>query len=135
LSLLQRIGLWAPVVAFMIGVYVLADPLPVAPPVTGGDKLLHAAAYGTFGVLCLRAFHGGLRRLRLRPTLLALLLTLGYGALDEVHQSRVPGRDPSLADWAADAAGASLAVPAMRLLAARRLGKRRGTEPGHGRGA
>jgi VanZ family protein len=73
------------------------------------DKLLHASAYCTFGVLCLRAFHRGVTPLRLTPSILAMLLTLGYAVLDELHQSRVPGRDASLFDWIADAVGAASA--------------------------
>lgn len=37
-----------------------------------------------------------------------LLLGMGYGALDEWHQSFVPGRDPSLGDWVADSVGVIL---------------------------
>jgi len=36
---------------------------------------------------------------------LLLLIGVGYGALDEWHQSFVPGRDVSVADWGADIAG------------------------------
>jgi VanZ family protein len=79
------------------------------------DKTLHVAAYFVFGVLCLRATHGGLLPLRLRPTLVALALALVYGALDEWHQSWVPGRTPSALDWVADGIGTSLACVAVAL--------------------
>jgi VanZ family protein len=90
----------------------VVDPVP--------DKVAHAAAYAALGVLCLRACHGGLQRLRPGATLLALGLTLGYGALDEWHQSFVPRRRASAGDWLADAAGAALALPLTGLLAALR---------------
>jgi VanZ family protein len=70
------------------------------------DKLAHTAAYCLFGVLSLRAFHGGLRPLRLTPSIAAMLLTLAYAAVDELHQSSVPGRIADIADWVADALGA-----------------------------
>lgn len=75
------------------------------------DKLAHAVAYATLGLLCLRASHEGLRAVRLRPTLLALALSLGYGLLDELHQAQVPGRFARVSDWFADAIGAGLALP------------------------
>ena len=110
MTLLRIIGLWGPIIAFMALVYLLAGQEGL--PVSGRwlDKLVHAAAYGLFGVLCLRGFHGGMRPLRLWPSLLAILLTLGYGALDEWHQAQVPGRHSSLYDWYADAAGAAVAL-------------------------
>ncbi len=73
------------------------------------DKLAHAAAYSALGILCLRACHGGVARLRPVPLAVAMLLTLGYGVLDELSQSRVPGRDANLFDWIADAVGAACA--------------------------
>jgi len=81
------------------------------------DKGAHLLAYGLFGVLCLRAFHGGIRPLRPIPTILAMGLTLAYAVIDEWHQAHVPGRDPSLLDWIADALGAGLAIPLVWLLA------------------
>ena len=55
-----------------------------------------------------------------------LLLTVGYAATDELHQSFVPGRDPSLADIGYDALGA-LAGLAVAEMAAR--ARRRGRNP------
>ena len=46
-------------------------------------------------------------------TLLVLLLAVGYGLLDELHQSYVPGRDASLYDVLADVSGAALALSAI----------------------
>jgi len=112
----QGISLWGPVVAAMAAIFgasAQSSP-PTLPDVS--DKLLHAAAYAAFMLLALRATHGGIRPPRPRPALVALLLSLGYGALDEWHQSFVPGRVPSVADWAADAAGALLALGVAALL-------------------
>jgi VanZ family protein len=73
---------------------------------SGWDKVTHAGAYLVLCVLALRACHGGLHRLGLRKTLIALLLTVGYGMLDELHQRMVPGRHASVLDWLADVVGA-----------------------------
>ena len=86
----------------------------------GWDKVLHAGAYGLLAGLSIRAFHGGLGRLAPWPTVLALLLTSAYGMLDEIHQSRVVGRDASMLDWLADVVGAGLSVVALGMLAVSR---------------
>jgi VanZ family protein len=91
-----------------------------------GDKLLHGLAYFVLGFLALRAFHGGVTSLRVWPSVLAMLLTLGYAALEEWQQGRIPSRDSSSLDWTADALGAVCSIAFTALLAgvfARRLGK------------
>lgn len=102
----RALSLWVPVAGFMLAVWFFADQGAREAPVVVWDKALHAGAYALFGGFCLRAFHGGLHRpWRAVPTAAALLLALGYGAADEWHQSWVPGRDASAADWIADAVG------------------------------
>jgi VanZ family protein len=116
-STVRRIGLWLPVVAFMAALFVAsAQSVPSAAPQVW-DKLLHAVAYAVFGFFCLRATHGGVKRPRPGPTLWALLLALGYGAFDEWHQSWVPGRHPSVADWVADLVGVAIALCALHVWA------------------
>jgi VanZ family protein len=39
-----------------------------------------------------------------------LLIGVGYGALDEWHQSFVPGRELSAGDWVADSTGVMLGL-------------------------
>ena len=95
----------------MIGLFFLsAQVAPPMPILKNSDKLAHAVAYCLLGALSLRACHRGIGPLRQWPTLLAMLMTLTYGALDEWHQAYVPGRFPSLYDWFADAAGAGLSI-------------------------
>ena len=120
MSLLKRIGLWGPVAVFVVGVWVLSAQPDLPAPEIVSDKVLHVVAYAAFGVLCLRAWHGGLSPLALRPTVVALLLTVGYGAVDEWHQAWVPGRFASVHDWLADALGAALATGAIGLWFGRR---------------
>ena len=107
---LRVLSLWAPVIGFVILTQHLASPR-VLPDTSGQwDKLLHMAAYGLFGLACMRAFHGGLTPPRRRPTWLALGLVLGYGLVDELRQATIPGRIASSADWVADAFGGLLAL-------------------------
>ena len=118
MSLPRILSLWLPVGAFMGLLYFLssrADLVIASPP--GWDKVLHAAAYAILAGLAIRAFHGGLGRLALWPTVFALLLTVAYGMLDEIHQSRVAGRDASVLDWVADVTGAGLSVALLGVLA------------------
>jgi len=126
---LKIASLWAPVIGFMVLIYTLSSRQSLPLSEYFWDKALHCAAYGLFGTLCLRAFHGGVKPLRPLPTILALLTTLLYGFLDEVHQSNVPGRDPSALDWVADALGAALSVPLVAWLATRGSRGRQEEEP------
>ncbi len=77
--------------------------LPV--DVGSSDKILHAAAYAVLAALAFRAAGGSGGT---RAALVAVLVAAAYGALDEYHQSFVPGRTASAADWLADACGAAI---------------------------
>ena len=109
-------GLWAPVAAYMGLLYWLSAQTTIGPIPGNLDKLAHAIAYAGLGTLAMRAVHGGFNRAALLPTAVALLLTAGYAALDEWHQSHVPGRDANPMDWMADLAGAATCVPIFAIL-------------------
>jgi VanZ family protein len=68
----------------------------------------HVVAYALLGaaVWLVRARHDRSRR----TSIVGLVATVGYGLLDELHQSFVPGRVASLVDVASDASGAWLAT-------------------------
>jgi len=73
------------------------------------DKLYHAVTYFILGILVWRSAGHWVKP----PIILALLsVILGslYGVSDEWHQSFVPGRSATVADWLADTVGVSLAV-------------------------
>lgn len=119
-----RAGLWLPVLGIMAALFWLSgQELPPAPPLLW-DKAAHLAAYALLGLACLRATHGGFARPRPAASLAGLTLAVAYGAFDEWHQSWVPGRQPSLGDLVADAAGALFGLPALAALA--RVAARRG---------
>ena len=103
---LRLIGLWTPVVGFMAAVWFLSDAVSLETPELFSDKALHFLAFGAFGVANMRAFHGGFGRPRVGPTLAAVALTVGFGALDEWRQAGVDLRTASWGDWIADLAGA-----------------------------
>lgn len=112
--------------------YPLGIELP--PPL---DKLAHLAAFGAFAAALDAAWSLTVRSVPLyRRHLAVFLLTCLFGALDEWHQSFVPGRDASPWDWAADTLGAAvgLALASLPSLRGRWLGtvswaKGRGQRP------
>ena len=100
----------------MACIWFLSDRVTLETPELISDKVLHFVAYGLFGVANLRAFHGRFRRPAPWATLMATILTVGFGALDEWRQSGVLFRTASWGDWFADLAGALVAVVLLYLL-------------------
>jgi VanZ family protein len=90
--------------------------LPQPKGIFGWDKLQHLAAFGALTVAVgLWASPAFWKR---RPVLALLLIMFtgsAYGAIDEVHQYFVPGRDCNFWDWLADTLGAFLGAAAMLL--------------------
>jgi len=94
----------------MAAIWILSDrPLPIETP-AGSDKILHAGAYAVVGALMRWA--AGPEARDPGASRWAWLAVAAYGAIDEFHQSFVPGRTPSVGDWAADAIGAWIGVRA-----------------------
>lgn len=103
--------LWAPVVAYMVLIFFASSLSDPPTPSDVSDKSLHLSAYFVLGVLTLRAVLGGLpARVTRRGAALALLIAIGYGAFDELHQSFVPGRTADVVDLFADSVGVAAAV-------------------------
>jgi VanZ family protein len=100
--------------------FVLSE-LRVVPPAARAfllpsDKVVHFLLYVTLGALLAWARHVGGRGVHV-----ALILAgVAYGALDEWHQSFVPGRSPDLEDWFADAAGVVAGYVALSVWLSRR---------------
>lgn len=74
------------------------------PQIENFDKVVHFVLFGFLATLICRIKSGW------RMALLAVAATSAYGAMDELHQSFVPGRSCDVLDWVADTTGASLAV-------------------------
>ncbi len=95
-------ALWAAVLFLLSELQGTGGVLPL-----GADKLVHGGLYLILGL----SLAWGRRRTGSDvPALLLLLTGVGYGALDEWHQSFVPGRFPSVGDWVADSAGVMLGL-------------------------
>lgn len=96
---------WAAVLGYMgIIFYLSAKPsVPIPALFPHQDKVFHFAEYLGLAFLAAHATGRGLFR---RRFWIALGIAAVYGLSDEIHQSFVPGRDASVADWLADTVGA-----------------------------
>ncbi len=113
----RRPWVWTPAVALAATIAWLSHQPTWPEPLTGWpDELLHALAFGALAVSVFYGLSDGGRRCRrdlLPPAALAAWL---YGAVDEWHQSFVPGRDAAVGDWLADGVGALLGAVALAVV-------------------
>jgi VanZ family protein len=81
-------------------------------------KCSHFTEYFVFSLLILRAIRGGRHSTRLAWALAAIGIVAAYAALDEFHQSFVPGRTAAVTDVLIDTTGgaAAQAIAALVLL-------------------
>lgn len=102
---------WAPAVLYMALIWILSSmqlgPIEVS-RFPFADKGVHFVEYAVLGFLVTHAtFRTWPRHHPVRTALLALVITVLWGFLDEVHQAMVPGRASEALDLVADAAGAT----------------------------
>src|ERR1700731_1358570 len=89
--------------------------LPHAAPETLSElhhlirKCAHFVEYFTLSLLVLRGIRAGRRETHLGWALIAIGIVAGYAALDELHQSFVPGREAAVSDVLLDTAGGGAA--------------------------
>ena len=123
---MRRLLSWLPVLAIAAAITWLSQQphypfgVELAPPF---DKFAHASAFGLLGL----AMELALARTRpdlplYKRHLLVFVAVSAFGALDEFHQSFVPGRDADVFDWMADTVGGvlGLAVASLSRLRARK---------------
>lgn len=108
---------WVPPILYMVLIFAISSmeqpplPMPKFEWLTI-DKLYHFIEYAILGGLLTRAF------VKAKPAVVpsqlvwstAALLSILYGASDEWHQTFVPGRFATLADWVADVLGSIAGV-------------------------
>ncbi len=113
---------WIPPLLYMALIFAVSSmkqpplPMPKFEWLTI-DKLYHFIEYAILGILLTRAF------VKAKPSvvpskliwLIAAALSILYGASDEWHQTFVPGRCATLADWIADVLGSIAGVLAVYL--------------------
>lgn len=113
---------WAPAAIYMAIIWTVSSMEQPDFPVARfpfRDKGVHATEYAVlaflFGHACLRTFEA---YPRVRVAIAALLLTILWGFLDEMHQAFVPGRSADLLDLCADSLGGTFGVGARMTLGA-----------------
>ena len=109
---------WIPVLVYYLLISYLSSRshFPVSLPRPDFDKVIHLLEYIPVGLLIC---HAVLRTLPTRPKLaasLSVFIALSLGALDEWHQSAVPGRDANVYDWLADAMGVLIGAGLYRFI-------------------
>jgi len=119
-SLLERLWLWGPPLAYMVLIFHLSSESDPLPELTAHvwDKILHTVEYGALGVLLCRACAGEGIPLAAAGCL-ALIGTSLYGGSDEWHQLFTPGRSSDVRDWMADTTGGLLGIVGYLLLRVR----------------
>ena len=109
----RGVRLWLPVAVYMAGIFLVSADADPPMPERVSDKSMHLLAYAGLAVVVCRAVAGGLpARVTLRAAVFTLLITIGYAATDELHQSFVPNRSADAYDLLADAAGACAGLSA-----------------------
>jgi VanZ family protein len=95
-------------VAWMLLIFYLSSRNDIPNPsfIWGQDKIFHVLIFGILGFLLVRAYRSPTRSSRV--FMWAILIVLGYGLFDELHQCFVPGRFASAWDLLADAVGGTL---------------------------
>ncbi len=107
--------------AYWLGIFLLTHlPSSAIPRLLWSDKVYHAGAFAGLSFLLCWALPTRLgSNARLRQMLLAALIAIAYGSIDEFTQKFIPGRSCDIWDLAADAVGALIGVTcylAMRTL-------------------
>jgi VanZ family protein len=99
---------WLPVLGYVTLIFAVSSVsnLPGPKFFPYADKAAHLVEYGILGFLVGRALRGAAPHFVTRFWFaLAIIAGVAVGMLDEMFQSRVPGRESSLLDFAADVAG------------------------------
>jgi len=101
------VAAWAALILVATTVHV--PDVVLRAPVSWLDKLAHGTLYLVLGWLTGEAMCAA-GRCTARAGLVALAVASAFAALDEAHQAWLPGRVPSVGDWAADVIGATIGL-------------------------
>lgn len=107
-----------PAVAYVALIFVVSSiPSLTAPGprFLSPDKIAHLVEYSLLGALLFKAGAGRLGSSRWVEFLFLVAVGASVGALDEVYQGYVPGRQMSIPDWYADVIGTIVGLTVMRV--------------------
>lgn len=130
----SRSWVWPILIAATI--FTLSGATRIATPDIGlqfsKDKVAHFLVFGLLATSIIRT--PGLRKLGWKGAVIAAIITITYGGLDELRQSFTPNRSVEFADWIADSLGAIVAsalylfdTPYRKALEWHIFGKKKGT--------
>ncbi|MDR0539463.1 MAG: VanZ family protein [Spirochaetaceae bacterium] len=98
-------------VILLTSIYLSSRSVITVPVVDVSDKVIHFICFaGLAGAWCWWWNPSGWRARGFRNALVTFFAVSVYGALDELHQSFVPGREVSALDWLADTLGGAAGV-------------------------
>jgi len=141
-ALRRLIFWWMAVIVWMAAIFILSNTTQATladtsefvsrllPRLLLKPTFVHPFEFGVLSILVYRLLSlQGAISARPRLFLVTILVTLGYGVIDEIHQLFVTGRSSSIADLGADALGIAigLAVVAMLIRVRAALRSRRQT--------
>lgn len=118
-ALRRNTATWGPVLAWMAVIFILSS-IPSLGDTTRNrwrldpNTAAHVMVFAALGFLVVRAMIAGDVS---RAAWWTVVVGLSYAITDEIHQSFVPGRTPSVWDIAADGVGVMLGILAFRRLA------------------
>jgi VanZ family protein len=104
---------YLPLIIYWLIIFTLTTVPTEAPQLFDfQDKVEHFLAYFVLGSLLTLTLHfqNKISIFVRRTFIIALILIFFYGALDEIHQYFIPGRDCDFFDWLADIFGGSVGV-------------------------
>ena len=111
---MRRLLHFVPAAAYMLLIFYLSShPAPefaAAFPRWLGMKTLHVVEYGGLALLLNFGLFKGTRWPAARVYTWTFIVTVAYGASDEIHQSFVPMRSAAVSDTIANAIGAAIYV-------------------------
>lgn len=104
----KKYAVYLPLIIYWLALLTATSiPSSSMPRISYSDKTMHFLAYGGLGFLLTLAFlvQGKFPELRGYAVLAAITVAALFGALDEFHQSFIPGRNAEMLDWIADFIG------------------------------
>jgi VanZ family protein len=105
--------IYFPLALYWITLFIATSiPSEALPKIAVGDKLEHFFAYMILSILVSLTFHfqKKIKLLNTYPLLSALFVVSLYGALDEWHQTFIPGRYAELLDMVSNFFGALFGI-------------------------
>ena len=103
----RKVWIHGPTIFWAIVIFVISSIPSLKQPDIGfilQDKLLHLVEFGIMGFLLQRSFSYD-RKAQFSTYLIVFIIGCSYGALDEIHQSFIEGRQSSFGDFFADSVG------------------------------